>query len=111
MHSELFDELKPKGFTVSPGELGENITNKNIELLSLPTRTILEITGLRNPCNQLNKIKEGLMNAVLDKDADGNLIRKAGIMSIVIKGGEIKLGQKIEIELPKQQPFTPLLPV
>lgn len=108
IHSELFDELLEKGFKVSPGQMGENITTLRIDLLKLPVDTVLSIgetarvkvTGLRNPCKQIDSIKDGLMNAVLDKDQDGNLIRKAGIMGIVLEGGEIKVGDKIEIELP-----------
>ncbi|MEM8891793.1 MAG: MOSC domain-containing protein [Bacteroidota bacterium] len=108
MHAELFEEVAQKGFTVSPGQMGENITTKGIDLLSLPTDSILkigqeaeiQITGLRNPCRQIDSIQEGLMKAVLDKDEDGNLIRKAGIMGIVLRGGEIKVGDGIEIKLP-----------
>jgi MOSC domain-containing protein YiiM len=115
IHSELFDEVAAKGYHVLPGQIGENITTRGIDLLSLPKGTILkigseslvEITGLRNPCSQLNTIKEGLMNAVLGKDDDGNLILKAGIMGIVIKGGEIHVNDSIEILLP-QQPFVKL---
>lgn len=110
IHSELFDELKKKGFIVQDGEIGENITTEGIELLSLPKDTLLSIgetvkimvTGLRNPCKQLDSIKDGLMTAVLDKDKEGNLIRKAGIMGIVLEGGEVKIGNKITIDLPKK---------
>lgn len=115
IHSELFLELQEKGFTVRPGELGENITTQGIELLALPRGTILtigekakiEITGLRNPCQQLNNFQAGLMQAVLDKDKNGNLIRKSGIMGIVLAGGEINLEDEIKIKWP-QQPFEKL---
>ncbi len=108
IHSELFDELNEKGFNIKDGEIGENITTAGIELLSLPKDTLLSIgdtviimiTGLRNPCKQLNSIKDGLMMAVLDKDEAGNLIRKAGVMGIVLQGGEVKTGHKITVELP-----------
>lgn len=107
IHSELFEEVAEKGFTVSAGQMGENISTQGIDLLSLPTHTILkigaaeiQITGLRNPCSQIDSIQEGLMKALLDKDEEGNLIRKAGIMGIVLQGGEIKVGDKIEVELP-----------
>ena len=108
IHSELFEEVAEKGFKVSPGQMGENISTRGIDLLALPTDTILkigveaeiQITGLRNPCYQIDSIQEGLMKAVLDKDEDGNLIRKAGIMGIVLQGGEIKVGDKIEVALP-----------
>ncbi len=110
IHSELFDELKEKGFNLKNGEIGENITTEGIELLTLPKDTILNIgetvrimiTGLRNPCKQLDSLKEGLMKAVLDKDEEGNLIRKAGVMGIVLEGGEVKIGNSITVELPSK---------
>ena len=108
IHSELHEELKNAGFNLSPGQMGENITTRGIDLLGLPTNTLLylgdkavvKVTGLRNPCAQLNNLQSGLMAAVLDKDEQGNLIRKSGIMSIVIKGGKVKPGDTIAIELP-----------
>lgn len=108
LHAELFDELKEKGFQLSNGQIGENITTKGIALLDLPQNTLLSIgptakiliTGLRNPCKQIDSIQEGLMNAVIEKDDEGNLIRKAGIMGIVLESGEVTLGDEISIELP-----------
>ena len=108
IHSELHDELNHQDFNVSPGEMGENITTRGINLLELPTDTLLylgdravvKITGLRNPCAQLNSFRSGLMNAVLDYDEEGNLIRKAGVMSIVTVSGEVRSGDKISLELP-----------
>ncbi|MEO0844992.1 MAG: MOSC domain-containing protein [Cyanobacteria bacterium J06648_1] len=110
IHSELHDELKSKGFDVLPGQMGENITTQGIDLLRLPTDTVLKIgntaaiqvTGLRNPCVQLDNFKQGLMAAVLDKDAEGHIIRKAGIMGIVVATGEILVGDKIKVEFPPQ---------
>jgi MOSC domain-containing protein YiiM len=118
MHSELFDELREKGFDVTPGMMGENITTADIDLLALPTGALLhigehavvEVTGLRNPCAQLDGLVPGLMKAVLDKDDDGELIRKAGLMSIVITEGQVNPGDTISIELPKGG-HQPLLPV
>jgi len=115
IHSELFDELKEQGFEVSPAQMGENVTTKGIDLLSLPKDTILsighsaqiQITGLRNPCDQINSIQDGLMNAVIDKDDQGRLIRKSGIMGIVLAGGEIKVNDEIAIKLP-DEPFIKL---
>jgi MOSC domain-containing protein YiiM len=107
IHSELHDELLGKGFELTPGQMGENITTKNIDLLGLPRHTklhigeaIIEVTGLRNPCTQLDGIHQGLMTAVLDRDDEGNLIRKAGIMTVVLQSGEIKPGDDIKVELP-----------
>lgn len=115
IHSELFDDLSKKGFQVKEGQMGENITTRGIDLLKLPRDTILsiglhskiKITGLRNPCIQIDSIHSGLMNAVLDKDEDGNLIRKAGIMGIVLEGGEVEVGDEIVIELP-DEPYVKL---
>lgn len=110
IHSELFDELKEQGFEVVPGQMGENITTARVDLLNLPKSAILsigttakiEITGLRNPCKQIDSIKSGLMQAVLDKDQEGNLIRKAGVMGIVLEGGEVSIGDEISIALPSK---------
>jgi len=115
IHSELFEELEKKGFKVEDGEMGENITTKGIDLLNLPKGTILsigetskiEITGLRNPCKQIDSIEKGLMQEVLDKDEDGNIIRKSGIMGIVLAGGEVKVRDVITVELP-QKPYIKL---
>ncbi|MGB8701632.1 MAG: MOSC domain-containing protein, partial [Thermosynechococcaceae cyanobacterium] len=100
IHAELHDELQAAGFTVSAGQMGENITTRGIDLLSLATGTLLylgdaavvEITGLRNPCTQLDQFQPGLMAAVLGRDSDGKLIRKAGVMGIVVESGEIRPG-------------------
>lgn len=108
IHAELLDELAAAGFEVEPGRIGENITTRGLDLLGLPTGTrlligksaIVEVTGLRNPCLQLNGIAPGLMNAVLDRDADGNLVRKAGVMGVVIDGGEVTPGDSVRVELP-----------
>ena len=110
VHSELFDELKTNGFEVKPGDIGENITTGGIDLLGLPRDTILkigesaevQITGLRNPCKQIDNFQDGLLPAVLDRDAEGNLIRKAGIMGIVLKGGKVNVGDQISVELPPE---------
>ena len=111
IHSELHDELKEKGFDVKPGEMGENVTTTGLDILGLPRDTILhlgaeaqiQITGLRNPCSQLDNFQPGLMKAVLDKDEEGNLIRKSGIMSIVLKGGIVRPGDAIRVEFPEGQ--------
>ncbi|GAB3629590.1 Putative metal-sulfur cluster biosynthesis proteins YuaD [Pandoraea terrae] len=118
IHGELFDELAGKGFTVAPGDLGENVTTRGIDLLALPEGTrltlggdaVIEITGLRNPCVQIDRFAKGLMHAVLDHTPDGSLIRKAGVMAIVVTGGEVKPGDAIEVTLP-QAPHRALAPV
>lgn len=108
LHAELHDELVAAGFTVAAGDMGENITTRGIDLLGLPTGTklhigaeaIVEVTGLRNPCVQIDRFQKGMMQACLDKDAEGNLVRKAGVMSIVLAGGVVRLGDVIRVELP-----------
>lgn len=118
IHAELFDELRAAGFTVTPGDIGENITTRGIDLLALPTGTLLrlgaeaviEVTGLRNPCYQLDDFQKGLMAATLDRNAGGELIRKAGIMAIVRTGGEVRAGEPIGVDLPPE-PHEPLKPV
>jgi len=107
--AELFDELEGLGFTVTAGEMGENITTTGIDLIRLPQRTILhlgadavvEITGLRSPCSLINKFQSGLMKACITRDADGHVIRKAGIMGVVLRGGEVKPGDSIRVQLPE----------
>jgi MOSC domain-containing protein YiiM len=118
IHAELFDELRDAGFAVSPGQMGENVTTREVDLLGLPTGTrlhlgdkaIVEVTGLRNPFRQLDQLQSGLMAATLARDAAGNLIRKAGIMGIVVVGGDIREGDPIRVELPAP-PHEPLAPV
>ena len=118
IHAELHDELNAQGFNVSAGQMGENITTREVDLLGLPTGTrlhlgkdaVVEITGLRNPCEQLDGFQDGLLKACVGKDANGNIIRKAGVMSIVLVGGEIFPNDPIRIEYPPE-PHQPLKPV
>jgi MOSC domain-containing protein YiiM len=108
IHAELHDELRAAGFAVAPGEMGESVTTRGLDLLSLPTgarlhlgaEAIVEVTGLRNPCRQLEGVAPGLMEATLARAADGRLIRKAGVMAIVVAGGEIGPGDTIAVEMP-----------
>jgi MOSC domain-containing protein YiiM len=118
IHSELHDELRAAGFTVEPGQMGENVTTRGIDLLALPTGTrlhlgneaVVEVTGLRNPCLQLDHFQHGLMKAVLGRDEAGNLVRKSGIMSVVLIGGVVRPGDPIRVELPAE-PRQSLEPV
>ena len=118
IHAELFEELQRRGFEILPGHLGENITTKGLDLLSLPQGTrlhlggtaVVTITGLRNPCAQLDDFKKGLLAAVLDRDENGNLVRKAGVMGVVSTAGEVRPGDSIDVELPGE-PHVPLEPV
>lgn len=118
VHAELHDELAARGFAVSPGEMGENVTTRGLDLLALPTgarlhlgaTAVVEVTGLRNPCAQLDGIQRGLMAATLDRDEHGTLIRKAGVMAIVLADGEVRPGDPIHVELPLAS-SSPLAPV
>ena len=118
IQAELHDELTGRGMSVEFGRMGENITTRGIDLLALPTgarlrlgpAALIEVTGLRNPCVQLEGIHSGLMQAVLDRDVDGALVRRAGIMGIVLAGGEVSPGDPIEVTLPNL-PHEPLRPV
>ncbi|BAU88136.1 MOSC domain-containing protein [Streptomyces laurentii] len=108
IHTELFEEVAGAGFEVRPGDLGENVTTRGIDLLGLPVGTrlhlgpeaVVEVTGLRNPCAQIDVFRHGLLKQVLGRDEDGRIVRKAGIMSVVLTGGEIRPGDTIRVELP-----------
>jgi MOSC domain-containing protein YiiM len=118
IHAELFDELVARDHAVFPGEMGENVTTRGIDLLALPAGTrlrlgpaaLVEITGLRNPCSQIDRFQPGLTAAVLDRDARGELVRKAGVMAVVLEGGEVRPGDGIDVARP-QPPHRPLVPV
>jgi MOSC domain-containing protein YiiM len=115
IHAELHEELRSAGFDVSAGQMGENITTRGVALLDLPAGTLLhlgpeaviEVTGLRNPCRQLDAFRPGLMAAVLGRDEAGRLIRKSGIMGVVRTGGVVRAGDVIRVELPPP-PHRPL---
>jgi len=115
IQQELFAELKEKGFEVLPGILGENITTVGLDLLALPSGTklfigedvLVELTGLRTPCSQINDIQPGLMQALFDRDEHGEMIRKAGVMAVIVQGGMVKAGDEIRVALP-EGPHQPL---
>ena len=118
IHAELHDELLAAGFAVAAGQMGENVTTRGLDLLALPAgarlhlgaAAIVEVTGLRNPCAQLNQIQPGLMAATLDRDEHGNLVRKAGVMAIVLTSGDVHPGDPIRVKLPPP-PHRSLKPV
>jgi MOSC domain-containing protein YiiM len=117
MHSELFAEVAELGFTVAAGQLGENVTTAGIDLLGLPlgarlylgSDAVIELTGLRDPCKFINSLEPQLMKAMLSKDSAGKVVRKSGVMSIVLEGGVVRAGDAIRVELPVGTPIT--LPV
>ena len=118
IHEELFDELRAAGFDVRPGVLGENVTTQGVDLLALPAGTrlklgaeaVVEITGLRNPCRQIEAFQPGLLSAVLGRDPQGNLIRKTGVMAVVVAGGDVTAGDAVAVILPAgdQRPLQPV---
>ncbi len=118
IHAELHDELRAAGFAVVPGQMGENITTRDLDLLALPTGTrlrlgaaaVVEVTGLRTPCAQLDGIQPGLMAATLGRDQRGRLVRKAGVMAVVLAPGEVRPGDPIRVT-PPPPPHRPLEPV
>ena len=118
IHAELHDELRDQGFTVLAGQMGENITTRGIDLLALPKgarlrlgeEATIEVTGLRDPCADLDKLQPGLMEATLGRDENGDLVRKAGVMAIVVAGGEVRSGDPVRVEFPAK-PHHPLKPV
>jgi hypothetical protein len=114
IHDELHDDLRRRGFDVGPGDLGENVTTHGVDLLALPVGTILKIgeailalTGLRNPCRQLDHVQDGLMRALLDRSEDGALVRKGGVMAVVVASGVARAGDAIGVALPPP-PFRPM---
>ncbi|SIT71009.1 MOSC domain-containing protein [Microbacterium sp. RU33B] len=112
IHSELFDLAEHRGHAVAPGQLGENITTAGIDLLGLPrgarvhlgADAVVEITGLRNPCTQINGLSEGLMKELVYVDDAGQTVRLAGVMSIVVRGGAVRPGDGIRVTLPEGAP-------
>ncbi len=117
IHAELLDDLAGKGFSVLPGELGENILTRGLDLMALPegtelafpSRARIRLTGLRNPCSQINGHTPGLMSALLDRANDGSLIRNGGVMGIVLTGGDVQAGDAVDVMLPEHG--RPLKPV
>ena len=118
IHEELFAELAAQGFDVAPGALGENVTTAGVDLLGLPTGTLLRlgstallaITGLRNPCAQIEAFEKGLLGALALRDGDGRVVRKSGVMAVVVQGGVVSPGDAIAVALPPE-PRAALLPV
>jgi MOSC domain-containing protein YiiM len=116
--AELLDELGERGYSIGPGELGENVTVRGLDLTALPTGArlrlgagaVVELTGTRNPCRTLEKVAKGLMKATLGRDAQGNAILRSGVMGVVVAGGEVAAGDEVVVELPAG-PRKPLAPV
>ncbi|ROQ16499.1 MULTISPECIES: MOSC domain-containing protein [unclassified Curtobacterium] len=118
LHAEVFDEVADAGYHLEPGQMGENVTTRGVDLLSLPTGTVLHlgnearvrVTGLRNPCQQINGFEPGLLREVLGRDEDGAVVRKGGVMSVVVTGGVVRTGDRIRVELPigEQQALQPV---
>ena len=118
LHAELFAELAEAGFSVAAGEMGENVTTIGVDLLALPVgaklllggEAVVAVTGLREPCAQLNRLRAGLMKALVGRDARGHAVRKTGIMGVVLAGGEVRPGDAVGVELPPE-PWVAMGPV
>ena len=118
LHAELLDDLAGNGHDVAPGDLGENITTRGVDLLALPTGTLLHlgadavvrVEGLRNPCVQIEAYDAGLLRHVAGRAPDGSVVRRAGVMGVVVAGGVVRAGDPIAIVLP-EEPHRPLAPV
>jgi MOSC domain-containing protein YiiM len=117
IHAELLEEVDEAGFTVPPGGMGENVTTRGLDLLALPTGTVLElgaeavveVTGLRNPCIQIDAYEPGLLKRMVGRSADGTVVRRAGVMAVVLRGGVVVPGDRIGVRLPVDP--RPLQPV
>ncbi len=108
IHAELFDEVHGSGHRVLAGDLGENVTTCGVDLLGLPVGTVLLlgdtaevlVTGLRNPCLQIDTFQPGLLGRVVHRDAAGAVVRKTGVMGVVRRGGEVRPGDPVTVVLP-----------
>lgn len=115
IHTELYEELAEQGVNVAPGQLGENITTRGVDLLNLPCETLLQVgghaliqvTGLRNPCRQIEDFRSGLLSKVRVDDGQGGVVRKTGVMGVVLQGGRVRAGSSIDVRLPAR-PHRPL---
>lgn len=118
LSAELLGELAAKGYDVGPGDLGENVLTAGLDLLALPTGTVLrlgeeaelEVTGLRNPCVQLDRFADGLMAELVGRGEDGAVVRRAGVMAVVRRSGTVVVGDAVTVLLPRP-PYRPLAPV
>ena len=118
MQAELFAELQREDHVVGAGDLGENITTRDVDLLSLPTGTVLKLgaktlialTGLRNPCAQIEAFQKGLLELIVGRDDSGEIVRRAGVMGVVLSGGTVRPGDPIQVAAPPGAPI-PLKPV
>lgn len=118
LHAELFDEVARAGHLVAPGDLGENVTTLGVDLLALPTgarlhlgdHAVVEVTGLRNPCRQIDHFQDGLLRHVVGPGADGELVRETGVMAVVVEGGTVRPDDAVRVVLP-DGPHVPLAPV
>lgn len=107
IHAELFEEVALTGFSVEPGQMGENILTRGVDLLGLSKGTVLsfgrarvEVTGLRNPCAQIDGFSQGLLKQMVFRDEQGGLVRRAGIMGVVLDGGVVEPGMAVGVREP-----------
>ena len=92
----VFAVAASAGFEIDHGDLGENVTVSGLDVHGLAVGTMLRlgesafvaVTGLRNPCGQINGLRPGLLD-VLRRADGGDIVRRAGIMGVVVRGGEV----------------------
>ena len=117
--AEKLEELAAAGYVLGPGEMGENVLTRGVDLLRLPRHTrvrlgaqaVVEITGLRTPCSQIDGYRRGLQRLLWGpRDAKGRRERRAGVMAVVLTGGDVSPGDCLVLELPPKR-HLPLKPV
>lgn len=108
--AEFLDEVRRHGYDVESGDLGENVLTAGIDLLDLPRDTLLHlgpdavvrITGLRNPCAQIDRFRTGLLRLAVGRNDAGEVVRKAGVMGVVVAGGAVRVGDPIAVVTPPE---------
>lgn len=113
--AELHEELVADGFDLDHGGFGENLVTRGIALGDLPVGTtlalgddaIIVLTGLRDPCAQIDRHREGLRAAVAFDPGEGPKLFRDGAMAMVVRGGVVRTGDPIGVALPPE-PHHPM---
>ncbi len=93
---ESIEKMISLGLRVGPGDFAENITTKGIDLLKLPVGTklrvgqksLLEITQIGKVCHTRCAIYYQAGDCVMPKE---------GIFARVLRGGEVRVGDEIDV--------------
>ena len=96
MEKEILDSLELK-----PGSIRENVTITGLSIHGLPAgqrlhlgdQVVLEVTGLCEPCSRMDEIRAGLRETL-----DG----KRGVLTRVIQGGDVQVGDSVAVQGPSQ---------